>query len=91
FGAAPTTKPIEAPPEPRADEKANGSGGGGKPPLDPLLRGLVDRLPAADTAWALEDRIKWLQTAANVFDLIYTGGGGIKIEAATAPRSSRPD
>ncbi|MBV9783978.1 MAG: hypothetical protein JO264_09180 [Acidisphaera sp.] len=89
FTASPTTKPIELPPEQRADEKSGG--GGGKPPLDPLLRGLVDRLPTADTEWGLEDRVKWLQTAANIFDLIYKGGGGIKIEAAMAHRSPRPE
>jgi hypothetical protein len=33
--------------------------------------------------------IKWLQTAANIFDLIYEGEGGIKVEPATAQRSPR--
>jgi hypothetical protein len=40
--------------------------------------------------WPLEKRIKWLQTAANIFDLIYKGEGGIKVEPATAQRSPRP-
>jgi len=91
FSATPTTKPIEPQAGQWTDEKPGGSGGG-KPPLDPLLRGLVDRLPAADTDWSRDDRIKWLQTAANIFDLIYKGdGGGIKIEPAMAHRSPRPE
>jgi hypothetical protein len=25
--------------------------------------------------WPVHDRVKWLQTAANIFDLIYKGDG----------------
>jgi hypothetical protein len=88
FSAAPTTKPIEPPQEQQREEK---TGGGGKPPRDPMLTGLFDRLPPNDSDWSLTDRIKWLQTAANIFDLVYKGEGGIKIEAAIAPRSPRPE
>jgi hypothetical protein len=36
-------------------------------------------------------RVKWLQTAANIFDLLYKGdGGGIAITTARADRSPRP-
>ncbi len=82
---------------------SGGDGGSGKPPpppptpppqgptLDPLLKGLVDRLPPADTDWAAADRAKWLQTAADIFDLIYKNEGGIEVRAATAHRSPRPD
>jgi hypothetical protein len=38
-----------------------------------------------------EERKKWLQTAAHIFDLIYKGdGGGIEIILARADRSPRP-
>jgi hypothetical protein len=40
--------------------------------------------------WPVAERAKWLQTAANIFDLIYKGEGGIKIDAAMAQRSPRP-
>jgi hypothetical protein len=33
---------------------------------------------------------KWLQTAANIFDLMYKGEGGIEVKAAIAQRSPRP-
>jgi hypothetical protein len=36
------------------------------------------------------ERAKWLQTAANIFDLIYAGDGGITVSAARADRSPRP-
>jgi hypothetical protein len=36
-------------------------------------------------------RVKWLQTAANISDLIYkSDGGGIFVSAARAERSQRP-
>ena len=90
FGATPLTRPVETATDGKSKDK-KGNGDGDEPPLDPLLRGLVDRLPPADSDWSLENRVKWLQTAANIFDLIYKGGGGIKIEPATAQRSPRPE
>jgi hypothetical protein len=47
-----------------ADEADNG-----RPDL--LLRGLVDRLPKSSAVWSLDDRAKWLRTAASIFDLVY--------------------
>ena len=44
--------------------------------LDPLIQGLVNRLPEPDSVWSLNDRIKWLRTAANIFGLIYKCGEG---------------
>jgi hypothetical protein len=38
---------------------------------DPLIQGLVARLPNPDSTWSLEDRMKWLRAAANIFVLIY--------------------
>lgn len=43
------------------------------------------------TDWELAQRVKWLQTAANIFDLIYKGDGGIEVRAAIAERSRRPE
>jgi hypothetical protein len=64
-------------PKPKEEEgkqpepKPRGGGGGGDD-LHPFIKGLLDKLPQADTAWAIEGRKKWLQTAANIFDLMYT-------------------
>ena len=43
---------------------------------DLLIQGLVNRLPEPDSIWSLNDRVKWLKTAANIFGLIYKCGEG---------------
>jgi hypothetical protein len=56
----------------------------------PAARTLTPSVRAAEEDWPAAGRVKWLQTAANIFDLIYKGDGGIKIEMAMAQRSPRP-
>ncbi|HEY3988884.1 MAG TPA: hypothetical protein VGM02_06265 [Acidobacteriaceae bacterium] len=41
---------------------------------DPLIQGLFSKLPEPETEWPLPARQKWLQTAANIFDLMYAPG-----------------
>ena len=90
---SPGTKPIEPehpkPPEP--EKKQNGSGGGDFGNLHPFIQGLLKTLPEPETEWKAADRVKWLSTAANIFDLIYKGEGGIEVRSAAAHRSPRPD
>jgi hypothetical protein len=83
------SKPNES--EGRPGGGAGGNGGGEKP-RHPFIEGLLKTLPDPDSdeEWPLDKRVKWLQTAANIFDLIYKGEGGIKVEPATAQRSPRP-
>jgi hypothetical protein len=38
---------------------------------DPLIQGLFSKLPEPESEWPLAARQKWLQTAANIFDLMY--------------------
>ena len=71
--------------------KKDGGGGSDFGGLNPFIVGLLQTLPEPQTEWAVADRAKWLQTAANIFDLIYKGDGGIEIKAATASRSPRPE
>jgi hypothetical protein len=40
----------------------------------PFIEGLLKELPPVKSAWASGDRAKWLQAAAQIFDLIYTSG-----------------
>ena len=40
--------------------------------LHPFVKGLLDKLPPPDADWAIKDRAKWLTTAANIFDLMYS-------------------
>lgn len=75
-------------------DKGGTSGGGDGSDigdLHPFIQGLLKTLPKPETEWKVADRAKWLQTAANIFDLIYKGDGGIEIKAATASRSPRPN
>lgn len=44
--------------------------------LDPLIQGLVKRLPEPGTEWPIAARVKWLQAAANNFDLIFENAEG---------------
>ena len=46
---------------------------------DPLIVGLVERLPALGTPWNDEARVAWLRLATSIFDVAYTDGKG-KIE-----------
>jgi hypothetical protein len=43
---------------------------------DLLIQGLVDRLPKPNAVWSLEERAKWLRTAASVFGLVYKDSDG---------------
>lgn len=52
-------------------------------PLHPFIQGLLDSLPEPETNWTVEGRAKWLQAAANIFDLMYRGDGDITVSAAT--------
>jgi hypothetical protein len=85
------------PPPPRAPiQNDDGGNGGGKRPAEdddtpnvsgfhPFVQGLLDTLPEPKTNWTVEGRAKWLQAAANIFDLIYMGSGEIHITAKPAP------
>ena len=55
--------------EPQNDKGGGGNGGGGQ--YHPFIQGLLQKLPLPDAEWELKDRAKWLQTAANIFDLMY--------------------
>lgn len=51
----------------------------------PFIQGLLDTLPEPQTNWTIEGRAKWLQAAANIFDLIYQGSGEIQVVARNEP------
>jgi len=44
--------------------------------LHPFIEGLLTKLPKPDDEWAQEARAKWLETAANIFDLMYKNSDG---------------
>lgn len=73
-GAQPEGVPKEA------QARANGSGPGGiGGQHHPFIEGLLQKLPNPETEWQYEARAKWLQTAANIFDLLYTSDSSAEI------------
>ena len=60
---------------PKIDPNSNGGkgadGGGGGMDLHPFIEGLLKTLPKPETNWPIAGRLKWLQAASHVFDLIY--------------------
>jgi hypothetical protein len=66
---------------------ASESGGPETSGLHPFIQGLLSSLPEPETNWTMEGRAKWLQAAANIFDLMYKGTGNITITAKPEPQS----
>lgn len=68
-------------------KRGNGNGGeGGEPDIDlhPFIEGLLKTLPKPESNWSIASRVKWLQAASHVFDLIYsTEDGSNQEETAT--------
>jgi hypothetical protein len=69
----PLTKPISESPK---DFSRHGGHDGGGRDLHPFIRGLLETLPEPRTQWGARDRAKWLNAAAQIFDLIYEGADG---------------
>jgi hypothetical protein len=61
--------------KPAEEEPSNGGGGNGsggkQPPIDPIIAGLLARLPKSGDVWAVADRKLWLQLLEGSFQLIY--------------------
>ena len=68
------TATVETPDKPKDDEreKPNGSGSGDGGDYPPFIKGLLKSLPTEGAPWKIDSRRKWLQLAANAFDLMYT-------------------
>jgi hypothetical protein len=59
-----------SPPSGRNSE-GDGTGGELPPEIDPIIRGLISRLPPAGATWPKAKRKLWLQILENSFDLVY--------------------
>jgi hypothetical protein len=78
------SRPTEIEPDTRDRHGGSGGGGGGttvRGRLHPFIQGLLDSLPEPETNWAEEGRAKWLQAAANIFDLMYKGDASITVQS----------
>lgn len=74
----PAVSTVRAPTEAAPDEENKGSGGsGGGPPagVDPIIQGLLARLPPSGADWSEKDRDLWLELLRGSFKLIYKDAG----------------
>lgn len=60
-------KPAEKP----TRKNASGGDDGDDGKHHPLIEGLIKMLPKPESQWSIEAQKKWLQTAANIFSLLY--------------------
>jgi hypothetical protein len=47
-----------------------------RPAMHSFISGLLETLPPVKSEWSSQARAKWLQAAAQIFDLLYEGGDG---------------
>jgi hypothetical protein len=66
--------------EPEAPIAQHGGGGGAGGTLDPLLRALIEKLPASGTQWPTDDRVMWLQMITMAFQMSYGQDAAIQIK-----------
>jgi hypothetical protein len=59
--------------------------------VDPLMRALLDRLPAPGTAWPLDERMLWLAAAESAINLIYGAVEKIDISSFLPVRASHAE
>jgi hypothetical protein len=63
---------VEGVPNAQPQQENRISGGGGEPPkIDPIIQGLLSRLPKSGDVWPEEQRKLWLQLLEGSFRLIY--------------------
>lgn len=85
---APVKEQSDTDGRPDESKPPNGdSGGGNDGGRHPFIAGLLKELPTEGDEWPTDERRKWLQAAAMIFDLIYKNGGSgksLKIEVESA-------
>ena len=77
--SSPSSDSVESPTESQNSKPHS-------PEQHPFITGLLMELPDPDSPWPLGHRVKWLRTAANIFDMIYEDGtesGEIRIQTST--------
>jgi hypothetical protein len=70
------------------DRSRAGGGGGGNenpPPIDPIIDGLLKRLPPTGDVWPAADRKLWLQLLEGSFQLIYKDAPAQQVPPCPVP------
>ena len=89
----PTTRPIEKTSATAGGHPAvfgGGGAGGGEPPsnLDPIIQGLINRLPPSGASWPKEKRKLWLEILESSFELVYVDQTSSEAGQSTPPASN---
>lgn len=58
--------------------------------VDPLIQALFERLPKRNGVWTLDDRVKWLRTAASIFGLVFKASDGEQREIGVVLAAHSP-
>lgn len=69
--------------------RGGGGGGGGEDEIDPIIRGLLARLPKSGDVWPEGERKLWLQLLEGSFKLIYKDGLGPRPDYLGSPHKSK--
>jgi hypothetical protein len=69
------------------DKGGSGNGGGGGDDIDPIIRGLLARLPKSGAVWPKPQRKLWLQLFEGSFELIYKDESDEESWTAIPPNS----
>jgi hypothetical protein len=67
----PVRRAVARMPSPSVNAQNGGGGGGGGAVIDPIIQGLLARLPKSGDVWPEEQRKLWLQLLEGSFRLIY--------------------
>jgi hypothetical protein len=79
-----------APAERVSEQIDTGGNGGGEPPkIDPIIQGLLARLPKSGEVWPEAERKLWLELLAGSFKLIYRDKPDQSKDGDSARRSSK--
>ena len=79
FQSGPAQEPARTNSIGRNDKRIGGGGGDGSG-HDPLITGLIQRLPEPDSTWSVAEQARWLELAAHVFAAIYKADPNQRIE-----------
>jgi hypothetical protein len=69
----------------RQPDHGGGGNGGDPPAIDPIIAGLLKRLPKSGDVWPTEDRKLWLELLEGSFKLIYKDKAAVRLPAPPEP------
>lgn len=75
--SSPPPQKPDPPKDPNLNKYSGGGSGGGD--MHPFIAGLFQSLPQPNTQWDVKDQVKWLQTASNIFSMIYESSDDAQI------------